>query len=227
MTRPERPWRRAVRGAASRAPMPPPPPPDPAEPPFLDTPQGIVTASGVRFHTTVALLEAYAGPVLRAVPLPVLIRRAEVWLRSGAAAALWALAGFLLVLPPLGAAACALTVYLGWETLAPSLASRRGVTAFRVLEHPLVQGVLYVAVLSALGARGEVGAVVVGLVGFVLVRWRLLALALRPVLALLRRPLYTLPVPDQVLRAFVLRAALEHDVPLPQLERLKEELRRG
>ncbi|MDX1529987.1 MAG: hypothetical protein R3362_00540 [Rhodothermales bacterium] len=201
------------------------PPSRPERPPYLDTPGGIVTASGTRFHTTEALLEAFAGPVLRAVPLRVLVRRAEVWRQSGEAAALWALAGFLLVLPPLGAAACALTVYVGWQTLAPALVSRRLVTLFRALEHPLVQGILFVAVLSALGARGELVAVAVGLAGFVLVRWRLLGFALRPLLALLRRPLYTLPVPDQVLRAFVLRAALEHDIRLPELERLKNELR--
>jgi hypothetical protein len=96
----------------------------------------------------------------------------------------------------------------------------------RVLEKPLVQAALYIAVLSYLGAQGSVGAVGVGLAGFVLMRWRVLPLALRPVLKLLRRPLYTLPPPDQVLRAFVLRAALRHDIDLPQLEQLKRDLRR-
>jgi hypothetical protein len=48
----------------------------------------------------------------------------------------------------------------------------------------------------------------------------------RPALDVLRRPLYTLPVADQVLRGFVLRAALRHGIELPQLERLKRDLRR-
>lgn len=195
-------------------------------PAFLDTPGGLITASGVRFHTTRALLEQYAGPVLESVDLGTLIDRAEVWLRSGQTLALWSLAGLLLVFPPLGAALCALTIYLGWETLGPSFVSRRGVAVLRVLEKPFVQAALYVAVLSWLGAEGQLGAVVVGLAGFVLMRWRVIPLALRPLLRLLRRPLYTLPVADQVLRAFVLRAALEHDITLPQLERLKRDLRR-
>ncbi|MEM1043142.1 MAG: hypothetical protein AAGI91_10990 [Bacteroidota bacterium] len=195
-------------------------------PPFLDTPSGIMTASGVHFHTTRALLEGYAGPVLEAVPLATLVDRAEVWLRSGQTLALWSLALLLLVAPPVGAAFAALTVYLGWETLGPSVVSRRLVSAFRVLEKPLVQAVLYVAVLSWLGAEGRLGAVVAGLLGFVLVRWRVLPLLLRSALKILRRPLYTLPAPDQVLRAFVLRAALRHGIKLPQLERLKQELRR-
>lgn len=193
---------------------------------FLDTPGGLITASGVHFHTTQAMLERYAGPVLDVVPLATLVERAEVWLRSGTALALWALALFLLVLAPLGAALCALTVYLGWETLSPSLVSQRLVAAFRVLEKVFVQAALYMAVLSTLGAQGQVGSVGVGLAGFVLMRWRVIPWLLRPVLDLLRRPLYTLPVPDQVLRAFVLRAALRHGIALPQLERLKRDLGR-
>ena len=195
-------------------------------PPFLDTPAGLITASGVHFHTTRALLEQYARPVLDVVPLTTLVGRTEVWLRSGRALALWTLALVLLVLPPIGAALCALTVYLGWETLGPSLVSQRLVAAFRVMEMAFVQGVLYVAVLSTLGAQGQVGTVGVGLAGFILMRWRLLPALLRPVLDVLRRPLYTLPVADQVLRGFVLRTALRHGIALPQLERLKRDLRR-
>jgi hypothetical protein len=195
-------------------------------PAFLDTPGGIITASGVHFHTTRALLEQYAGPVLETVRLETLVERAEVWLRSGQTLALWSLALLLIVFPPLGAAVSALTIYLGWETLGPSFVSRRAVAVLRVLEKPVVQAVLYVAVLSTLGAQGRVGAVGVGLAGFVLMRWRLIPLAMQPVLRTLRRPLYTLPVADQVLRAFVLRAALEHDIALPQLEQLKRDLRR-
>jgi hypothetical protein len=195
-------------------------------PAFLDTPGGLITASGVHFHTTRALLEQYAGPVLEVVGLDTLVGRAEVWLRSGQTVALWSLALLLLVLPPLGAVLAALTIYLGWETLGPSFVSRRLVAVLRVLEKPIVQAALYIAVLSYLGAQGNVGAVGVGLAGFVLMRWRVLPLALRPVLKLLRRPLYTLPPPDQVLRAFVLRAALRHNIDLPQLEQLKRDLRR-
>ena len=198
-----------------------------ADPPsFLDTPAGLITASGIHFHTTRALLEQYARPVLDVVPLATLVDRTEAWLRSGQALALWALALLLLVLPPVGAALCTLTLYLGWETLGPSLVSQRLVAAFRVLEKAFVQGALYVAVLSALGAQGHVAAVGVGLAGFVLMRWRMIPALLRPVLDVLRRPLYTLPVADQVLRGFVLRAALRHGIELPQLERLKRDLRR-
>lgn len=195
-------------------------------PPFLDTPAGILTVSGIRFQTTRKLLEEYAGAVLRVVPLETLIARAEVWLRSGQTIALWLLAPLLLVIPPAGAAAISLTAYLAWETLSPLFASRRLVAVMRVLEKPVVQAVLYVAVLSALGIRGHLGGVGVGLGGFVLVRWQILPLLVRPITGLLRKPLFTLPVADQVLRAFVLRAALMHRISLPHIDRLREEWRR-
>lgn len=192
---------------------------------LLDTPHGLVSPHGVHFRTTRALLEEYAGPVFEVVPLAVLVERTEVWLRGGPTVALWALVLLLPLVPAGWAALGALLVYLVWETLSPLWASRRLVAVLRVLERPLVQAALYVAILSALGVRGEVVAVGVGLAGFVLMRWRLIPWLLRPVLRALRRPLYTLPVADQVLRAFVLRAALRHGIALPQLERLKRDLR--
>ena len=192
---------------------------------ILDTPQGLVSPNGVHFHTTRALLEDFAGPVLRIVSLPKLIERAEVWLRSGGAIALWTLAGLLLVAPPLWAGVGALLVYVFWEVMSPLWVSRWLVGLLRGLENPIVQGVLYVAVRSALGVRGHVEAVGLGLAGFVLIRWGIVPRVLRPVLRALRRPLYTLPVADQVLRAFVLRAALQHNVALPQLDALKKDLR--
>ena len=198
----------------------------PDVPPFLDTPAGIITISGVRFRTTRALLEDYARPVLEVVPLETLIARTEVWLRSAQTLALWILAPALLLLPPLGAALIALTVYLGWEAISPAFVSRRLVAALRVLEQPLVQAVLYVAVISALGIRGELGAVGVGLLGFILIRWHILPFLARPLIQLLRKPLFTLPAPDQILRAFVLRAALRHDLSVPHLDAMKDRFRK-
>lgn len=192
---------------------------------ILDTPHGIVSPEGVHFRTTRALLEDFAGPVLAVVPLATLVGRAEVWLRGGPTVALWLLAPLLVVLPPWWAGAGALAAYVLWEVAGPLWVSRRFVAVLRVLERPLVQAALYVAVLSALGVRGQVVAVGVGLLGFVLMRWGVLPWLLRPVVRTLRRPLTTLPPPDQVLRAFVLRAALRHGIALPELERLKRELR--
>ncbi len=197
----------------------------PEVPPFLDTPGGILTVTGIRFQTTLELLEEYAGDVLQHVTVEELLARVEIWLRSAQAIAVWVLAVLLFVLHPFVAAAAAILVYIVWEVLSPAFASRRLTFLFKVIEMPIVQAALYVAVLSFLGIRGDLSAVGVGLLGFVLVRWQLLPIALKPLVNGLRRPLYTLPVPDQVLRAFLLRAALRHSVSLPQIDEVRSRSR--
>lgn len=184
----------------------------------------MVTPTGVRFTTTRPLLEEFAGPVLEHTSIEDLVRRAESWLRSPQVVALWLIAVLLLVLPPGIAVLAGLLVYVAWAVLSPMVVSRRLAAAFRVLEAPLVQGAAYVVVLSVLGWRGELAAVGLGLGAFIAMRWQLLPLALGPLVTSLRRPLSTLPPADQILRAFVYRAALRHGVTLPQIEQLR---RRG
>jgi hypothetical protein len=195
-----------------------------AVPIYLDTPAGIITPGGLRFATTQALLEEYAGPVLEKEPLERLIVRTEVWLRSAQTLALWLLPILLLFLDPLLAGGLSLFAYVAWDVVSPTMVSRRVAATLRILELPLVQGVLYVAVLSILGSWGRIGAVGIGLAGFIGFRWQLIPIALRPLVGLLRRPLLNLPAPDQVLRGFVLRGALRHDVRLPQIEDLRDRL---
>ena len=65
---------------------------------------------------------------------------------------------------------------------------------------------------------------IVGLVGFVLLRWQLLRLLLeRPLAGLLRR-LYPLGVNDQMLRAVLLKSALRHGISLPAIEEMEDRL---
>ena len=74
-----------------------------AETIFVDTPEGIFTASGVWFRTREASLYAYAGPVFDHEPLPRLLTQAEVWLRSPQTLALWLLPLLLFTMSPLQA----------------------------------------------------------------------------------------------------------------------------
>lgn len=194
---------------------------------FVDTPNGIFTASGVWFNTTREALEAYAGPVLERESLPRLLSRAEVWLRSAQVVTLWALPVFLLLSPPLAAALSALTLYVGWRSLGPSFASEWAVKGLRLLDVVFVQGLYYVFMLSLLAARGQMTALWIGVGGFILLRWGLLARFSQPVVGRIWRSLYALPVPDQVLRAFIIRTALKHRLALPQLDRLEARMRQG
>ena len=194
-------------------------------PVYLDTPTGIVTTAGTRFRTTEGLLQEFAGPVFEHEPLERLIRHAEAWLQGGVALALCTLLLGLVWLPAWLAMVLTLAVYMAWELVAPSAPSVAGARILRVVEHPLVQGIPFVIVLSVLGMAGRIDAVVVGLLGFVGFRLGAIQALLRPVLDSLRARLFSLPVPDQVLRAFIVRAALRHGVALKELARLEQSAR--
>lgn len=198
---------------------------EPSEPFFVSTPQGVFTVSGQWFQTTEAQLRAYAGSVLDHVSVETLLRRADRWLGSPRAVALWMLPVLLMVLGSAwAAAALTLSLYVLWSVVAPSWVTRYGARVVAWLDHPVVQGGYYVFALSLLAAQGQLGAVGVGLGAFILFRWGLVQRALRPAAHALQRRLYALPVPDQVLRAFVIRAALEHGVDVAQVDRMRRRM---
>ncbi|CAN5576245.1 hypothetical protein BH23BAC4_BH23BAC4_08860 [soil metagenome] len=192
---------------------------------FVEGPGGIVTAGGVRFKTTVGMLRKFAAPVLDRVGLDVLLKRAEVWLDSGRTIALWLLPVLLLVLPPLAAAILVLAVYLVWEILSPSFPSVILVGLLTPLQHPAAQGIYYALLLTWLYLGGDVAASIVGVVLFVLFRLEVVARVARPVLRKSHQNLYTLEVPDQVLRALILRAAMHHGINMAQLSDIESDVR--
>ncbi len=195
-----------------------------AETTFVDTPEGIYTASGVWFRTREESLYAYAGPVFDREPLARLFMQAEVWLRSPMTLALWLLPLLLFMLSPLQAALAALVVYVGWESLGPSFVSRTISGVFRVLDLVLLQALYFVLTLSILAAQEQLAALGVGLGGFILLRWSLVRMVTQPVVKRIWATLYKMPVPDQVLRSFIIRAALKYRVSLPELDRIEQEI---
>ena len=192
---------------------------------YIDTPLGLVTREGVRFNTTEALVRDYAGPVLEKVPLDVLVHRALVWLDLGRTAALCVLLPLVVYTHPLLAVLGTLLVYVGTEVLAPASASRPVAEVVRWLRMPWRIAIPYVAVLSVLGYEGRLLAVGVGLVGFVALRLGAVAALARPLVAPLQTKLYRLPVPDQVLRAFIAQAAIQFGITLPGMEDMEERVR--
>lgn len=191
---------------------------------YVDTPKGIFSATGVWFRTTEAMVEAYAEPVLEREPLARLIHSAEVWLRSPEILSLWALPILLLNVSPLTAALATLTLYLGWRGAAPGLVSRALGGVFGVLDKVWLQGLYYILTLSVLGMIGAYPALVVGLVGFIVLRWGLLRRVTEPLMERLWGLLFRLPVADQVLRSVIIRTALKYRVSLPEIDRLEAQI---
>lgn len=196
-----------------------------APPAYVDTPAGLLAADGTHYHTTEALLRDYAGPVVEAVGVGPLLHRAGAWLRSPRALAVLVLPALLAVTDWWLAAGLALVVYALWSALAPGTVVLGMVRAAPVLESAALQGLVYVAALSAFAAVGRLDAVWTGLAGFVAVRLGLVELALGPVVGAMQRSLYPLPPPDQTLRSLLVREALRRGVSLAGFDAIEGRVR--
>jgi len=181
---------------------------------YVDTERGIFTDSLIWFRTREAWLRDYAGAVFERRSLSLLLGDAAVWVRSPQTLTVWLLPFLLFYLSLLQAILVSLLVFVAWHTMGPALVSRALVPTFRFLETIMLQALAYVGTLSVFAAADRYAAVMVGLVGFILLRWGLLHTILRPVLRILRVPLYRIPVPDYVLRALIVRTALHFRITL-------------
>ena len=193
-------------------------------PAFVELPHGLFTAEGVWFHTTVADLEDFAGPVLERISLRDLLAQATVWLRSPDTLALWTVLTALLLRDGAVAAVAGLVAFSGWAMLSPGLVFRPLIRVLGFLRHPLVVGGAYVAGLSWLGTGGDTWSVAFGLVWFVLVRWAVLERVLSPLIKPVLKKLYGLPPADQILRGVIVRHALAQRVSVGDLEAMEKRM---
>jgi len=191
---------------------------------YVELPNGLTTAAGTHYHTTEAQLRSWAEPVLREVPLDTLLRRADDWLAAPRTATLWTLPALLLALPTVWATAGAVMFFLAWKLLYPAYASGPVIDVFRRAKSGLAQGLVYAGVLSVLAAEGRIGAVIVGLLSFVVLRWGLADLLAALFVHRAQSALYPLPAADQVLRALIVRTALQRRLSLPELDRIERSI---
>jgi hypothetical protein len=201
-----------------------PPKPDGDAPLFVELPNGFFTASGTWFHITTQALKEYAGDVLETEGLSRLVSDAEHWLRSSATLSLWLFAATVPFVPAWQALLGSMVWFAGWSILAPGFVNRPMIRLLRMLEPVGLQGIAYVGVLSWMASGGEFIAVATGLLWFVLVRWGLVARVLDPIVSRFQAGLYGLAVPDQVLRAVIIRAALAHRLGVPQIDAMERKM---
>lgn len=193
-------------------------------PTYVDTPYGMMTATGQWYHIPEADVRDYAGEVLQYVSLDQLLRWADAWGRSPRTLAAWLLPVLLWLLPAGWAGLATLGVFVAWALASPALTSVVGAKIGTVLDYGVVQALYYVLTLSIFAGRDQLWAVGVGLIGFVFLRWGVVQWALRPLLRPAWRRLYPLPVTDQVLRGLIVRVALKHRLALPQVDAMTEDI---
>jgi hypothetical protein len=198
--------------------------PSDGSPTYVSTPHGLFTAAGRWYHLPEEEAREYAGEVLEHVSLETLVRWADAWLDSPRTVTLWALPPLLWALPAGWALGTALALYVGWALVSPALPAVSAARAATGLRGAVLQGGYYVLVLSILAARQQYGAVGAGLGAFVLFRWGVVDWLARALLDGLRARLYPLPIPDQVLRGLIVRAALKYRVSVPQVDALTADI---
>jgi len=191
---------------------------------FVEMPNGLFTASGYWFHTSEQALRKYAPALLEHVSVEQLLRQAERWLRSPQTLAVWMLPVLLVWLSPISALLAAFGLFAVWTLLRPLFVSWRAATFFGVLEHVGLQALYIIGTLSWLGMQGHTAALIVGLVGFVALRWGLVEKGLGYLLNPLLVKLYPLPVPDHVLKSVMVRKSIKLRVSLDDVDRMQRVL---
>jgi len=194
-------------------------------PAYIDTPAGILSAGGVRYSTTKALLDDYAKPVFAKVPLERLLVLAEAWQSSPPAVAGLVLLLLLVVSSWPIALAAAILVYGTWAVASPGMATPTGANALRWIGHPVVQGLLFIGGLSALAASGQMAETWTGIAGFIALRLGGAQALLKPVIAPIQDRLYALPIPDQTLRSVIFRTAVKRGVRLDGMAEIESKVR--
>lgn len=189
---------------------------------WASSPSGILTMDGRHYHTTEADLDAFAPDVLQRYGMESLLRMAGSWAQLPTALALLSLLVFLPMGASWQAAAGALVIWLFLSVTAPSVVFIAVMKPVSWLSHPVVQGLLFVLVLSTLAASGNLGAVWMGLAGFVVFRWQLPDRLLGRVVAWLRRPVSPLLPDDAILRNLIVRLALKHGYDVGGTDRMQK-----
>ena len=194
---------------------------------YHDTPQGILTESGIWYRTTVDLLNDYAGELFQWEPLEVHLARSDIWIRSPHTLSIWLLAFGVLFYNPWQLVIAVPVFFLIWQIIGPALLSRRILSLVRILDAVFLQALLYSVIMSILAIRGEFLEVGVGIIGFIIFRWGILTYVTRPLVLPCWRKMYKLPVPDHILRACLIRSALRNGITLAGFEKIERSIIQG
>ncbi len=189
--------------------------------PFIETPNGIFTAAGNWFHTTVDDLEDYAHALLAKRSVASLIHGAEVVLRSPVTLLLW-------LIPPL-------LYFAGWPltiviciasflllSIGGPLINNLGVgSVLNILDKVPLQALYYIVFLSWFALNDRLELMGFGLLLFILLRWGAFTKAFQPITSYLRKRMFVVPYDDQVLKSVIVRSAMSAGAPLPELDKME------
>ncbi|MBL7977536.1 MAG: hypothetical protein JNN12_04285 [Bacteroidetes Order II. Incertae sedis bacterium] len=199
---------------------------------YVDTPRGIfVPSSGIQFLVTEAELDKSVGEVLRLKPLTFFIPLVSDWHKTGGTIALWVLPLLLLVLPiyPLSLILSLIT-WLLWELYAPPTISEGKMRILQLLGKPWLTLAVNIAVWFALAnwyrltnQIGTLEGVLMGLIGYVLLRFQLLYKMVENWLHRSWEKKLGMPIADFLLKTLLYKEALSHNINVEAARKLVED----
>lgn len=192
---------------------------------FVATANGIFTESGAWFSATEDEVKRFASKVLEVQALPRLLADADVWIRLPQITTGWVFLLLVVLLPPVPTILAGVGVYVIAQIVGPAVVNLPTLRLLRVADNVLLQGLAYAIILSLLANAGAIASVWTGLAGFIVLRWGLLARIVDPLVGRLQRRMYSIPVPDQILRGMIIRTAIKHRIKLPLLAEMERSIR--
>ncbi|MDA1027523.1 MAG: hypothetical protein O3B41_00500 [Bacteroidetes bacterium] len=189
---------------------------------FVEMPGGIFTSDGIWYHTTVRDLESYSPDIIKKLGLQTLFQKAGDWSRLPVTLTVWALPCLLLILSPIPAVLVSFFLFLVMSFLAPNVVVYGLVGPIRFMNHPIVQGLLFVMAMSYFASSGQMAAVGSGVIGFVLLRWQILTV-LVDLVSKRARPTQ-IPIHDRILKNVLVSASRKYGAPLFELDRMEKRM---
>lgn len=191
---------------------------------WVELPVGLFTAEGIWFHTSEEDLRSFAPEVIERYGLGTLLQNAASWLALPISLSVLSLGLLLLTASPLVAAISSIVIYFLLSVVSPSTVLIGVFPVLRLLNHAIFQGLFYVLILSFLAAQGQMIALAVGLMGFILFRWQVVSRLLSSLLQTISSRMSPLEAPDLILRNIMLRSALKHGNNVGELDAMQQRM---
>lgn len=189
---------------------------------YVETPRGIFTAHGHWFHITSEKIKAYAPGLLEELPLELLVKDAETWLKSVD------FVGVILfmLLAYLTNAYIAGTVILifvpFWFINKSAFVSYPVTSLLRLIEYDAISFLVSVAVLSYMGIEGHYAGLVIGFVFFFFLKFGWF----RMILEYLERKRAKLPsLSDRLFKMIILKYAMHEGITLREIDKWESDIR--
>ena len=190
---------------------------------FVELPTGILTSSGIWFHTSEAALRDFGGKIIDIIGVEKLLDQAIVWAKSADGIGALVFIASLNFIGPAPAVLLGLAAHYTWYTFLPVIVAPSMTSLIRVLNAVTFQGIVFIVVLSLMASTGDFLATGIGLVWFMLLRWGLVSTGILAVSNFIGKP--GLPKPDSVLRSIIIRHALARNITLASTESFENRIR--